>query len=73
MPADDVLARVEMRVAAAWDRLYTVAAFEGEDPSRIGYVSQFGDTSLFLEVTRTEGTLGMTGEPQWAGCSRPRT
>lgn len=61
MPANDVLARVEMRVAAAWDQRYTVASFEGEDPERIGYVSQFGDTSLFLEVTKTEGTLGMTG------------
>jgi hypothetical protein len=36
-------------------------AFDGEDPTRIGYVSQFGDVSKMVPMTKTEGTTGMTG------------
>ena len=37
-------------------------AFDGEDVTRIGYVSQFGNVSKQVVMTKTEGTTGMTGE-----------
>jgi len=38
-----------------------VGAFDGQNIQRIGYVSQFGDITKGLPITRTEGTLGITG------------
>jgi hypothetical protein len=48
---------------SAGDR-YTVGAFDGQIITRIGSVTQFGNPSRWLPVTRTEGTLGITGQPQ---------
>jgi hypothetical protein len=60
MPAGEAAARVEMRVANNGQQ-YTVGAFDWQDATRIGYVSQFGDGSKRVVMTRTEGTTGMTG------------
>jgi hypothetical protein len=60
MPTDEVAARIEMRVANNGQQ-YTIGAFDGQDITRIGYVSQFGSVSKRVVMTRTEGTTGMTG------------
>ena len=41
--------------------LPSAGAFEGESITRIGYVSQFGNVSKQVVMTKTEGTTGMTG------------
>jgi hypothetical protein len=63
MPTDEVAARIEMRVANNGQQ-YTIGAFDGQDITRIGYVSQFGNVRKRVVMTRTEGTTGMTGGPQ---------
>jgi hypothetical protein len=60
MPSDEVAARIEMRVANNGQQ-YTIGAFDGQDITRIGYVSQFGNVNKRVIMTRTEGTTGMTG------------
>ncbi|WIA35607.1 hypothetical protein OEZ86_004028 [Tetradesmus obliquus] len=65
MPVDEAAARLEMRVRAAGGQQYTVGAFDGQDVTRIGYVSQFGDVGKRVVMTRTEGTTGMTGKYGW--------
>lgn len=42
--------------------LCITGAFDGEDVTRIGYVSQFGNVSKQVVMTKTEGTTGMTGK-----------
>lgn len=70
MPDDEVAARIEMRVENNGQR-YTLGAFDGsygehQQGQRIGYVSQFGDVSKYVVMTRIEGTTGMTGASQGA-------
>lgn len=65
MPADEVAARLEMRVQSAGGSRFTVGAFDGQDITRIGYVSQYGDVTKSVIMTKTEGTTGMTGKYGW--------
>jgi hypothetical protein len=67
MPADEAAARIEMRVANNGQQ-YTVGSFDGQDVTRIGYVSQFGDVNKRVVMTRTEGTTGMTGTAMLSCC-----
>ncbi len=61
MPSADVVARIEMRVQNSAASRFTVGAFDGENLTPIGYVSQFGNVSKQVTMTKTEGTTGMTG------------
>lgn len=65
MPANEVAARIEMRVGTTGGAQYTVGAFDGEDVNRIGYVSQFGNINKQIVMTKTEGITGMTGPYGW--------
>jgi hypothetical protein len=49
--------------AAAAAAAISAGAFDGEDVTRIGYVSQFGNVAKQVVMTKTEGTTGMTGMP----------
>ncbi len=60
MPPNDVVARIDMRVQNG--PRFTVGSFDGENLTRIGYVSQFGGVTKQVTMTVTEGTAGMTGE-----------
>ena len=64
MPAGEAAARIEMRVQDASNNRYTVGSFDGQDITRIGYVSQFGDATKQVVMTKTEGTVGLTGEKE---------
>lgn len=55
-------ARLEMRVQAAGGARYTMSAAEGEQLATMGWVSQWGDVTRAVPLSRTEGTVGMTGE-----------
>jgi hypothetical protein len=61
MPNTEVAARLEMRVQNAAGSRFTVGAFDGQNITRIGHVSQFGNVSRQVPQTVTEGVLGMTG------------
>jgi hypothetical protein len=63
MPANEMAARIEMRVLdSGGTNRFTIPWTDGEDPTSIGYVTQFGDMSKRVVMTRTEGVLGMTGK-----------
>lgn len=62
MPADEVVARLEIGVEDGSGKRFTIGAFDGQNNTRIGFVSQFGDVSKQVVMTRTEGTTGMTGK-----------
>ena len=62
MPAGEMAARIEMRVLnGAGTNRFTIAWNDGEDTTNIGYVTQYGDLSKRVVMTKTEGVLGMTG------------
>lgn len=67
MPSGEVVARIEASVKTAGGARYTYDSFDGPDVpvTRIGYVSQFGDVTRFVPMSRTEGTTGMTGRFGW--------
>ena len=61
MPSAEVVARLEMRVDNGNGSRFTIGAFDGQNNTRVGFVSQFGNVSKQVVLTRTEGTTGMTG------------